>query len=54
MPSKHGLKANAIVVLPVTIKLVLVRTTFVAIVVVSLGIGRDDATSGLLLLRVSA
>ena len=54
MPSKHGLKANAIVVLPATIQLVPVGTSFVAFIAIGLGIGRDNAAFGLLLLRVSA
>lgn len=39
LPSKHGQGADAIVVLPVTIKLALVGTTSAAFVVVDLGIG---------------
>ena len=50
MPSKHGLEADAIIVLLATIKLVPVKTTFTAFVAVGLGIGRDNAASGLLLL----
>ena len=55
LPSKHGLEANAIVVLPTTIKLAPVGITFAPFIAVVLVTGSGNAASGLpLLLRVYA